>query len=189
MWIFTRHGFISCTCAQKRDAKGKPMPGVTDTELFMVRARLRQHLERIQDAGFIPHDAPIIETEHNDYRFRVLLAKADFVEMTMMLAADVDYPNFKSEVMRKEGATEYERALHKVWSSMYAVQTAATGPGIYSGRPRYRGRAPGHDPRQTLLDSIEDVPEDNDSVSMLDVEADERPGDDDTQALPAVTGD
>lgn len=182
MWVFTKYGFVSCTCAHKRDDKGRDMH-VPDKDLIMVRARLRVHLEKLIEAGFLPEDSKIVETENNDYRFRVLVPKADFVEMLMMIAADVDYMNFKSEVMRVDGPSDYEKALHRVWSVMYGVQTAAHGPGIYSAPRTTTGRHY-HD-----ADGVAFSDEESDcSVDTLEEDDGHPPADDDTQALPAVSG-
>jgi hypothetical protein len=44
MWIFTRYGFFSAVCAREGDgAHGRPI----DPDRIMVRARLRDHLERL----------------------------------------------------------------------------------------------------------------------------------------------
>lgn len=125
MWIFTRHGFFSAVCAREGDGRhGRPL----DRDRIMVRARVRDHLERLQRR--FPDEfagGGIVETPANDYRYRILVAKDARSRVLAGLASEIDYGNFKSEVARHQGAagSAYESALHEVWRVMERLQPRA----------------------------------------------------------------
>lgn len=109
MWLFTKHGFYSVVKDNiKRDR-------------FLVRARERVHLERLK--ALVSFNARIFETPSNDYRWRVVVGKKTWARIAEKLANGVDYPNFKNSVLNAEGLTDYEQALHRVWSIMYELQS------------------------------------------------------------------
>ncbi len=122
MWLFTRHGFFSVVSARAGDgAHGNPV----DPQRMMVRARRREHLDRLKAKCAPLLDAcDIVESGSTDYAFRLFVAKELWREVAAALATDIDYDNFKSEVARHQGAAgrEYEQALHDVWSVMFSLQ-------------------------------------------------------------------
>ncbi len=122
MWIVCKHGFFSAVCARQGDGNhGQPI----DTNLLMVRARVRGHLEALK-ARFpeLLGTCPIREFAGADYAFRVFVAKAVWSQVLTALAEEVDYDNFKSEVSRSQGSAgaTYVKALHDVWSVMVKLQ-------------------------------------------------------------------
>lgn len=138
MWLCTKFGFFSCTCAEDRNAYDPKRPLVKhpDINTIMVRARLRSHLVALQAAvnedPTFPVDvvhaigaAPIIESSTNDYRFRILIPQPAFASLMVLLAEAVDYSNFKGEVASREGRSAYEEALHKVWAIMRGMALPA----------------------------------------------------------------
>ncbi len=122
MWIFTKHGFFSAVCARRGGGEhGQPI----DPNRIMIRARLRTHLEALQNRfPDLLGDHEIQEFAGTDYAFRIFVAKSAWSKVLSDLAEETDYDNFKSEVARCQGETgaAYERSLHDVWSVMYRLQ-------------------------------------------------------------------
>jgi hypothetical protein len=122
MWICTRYGFFSTVSARQGEGgKGQPV----DPGRVMVRARVRDHLDRLRRR--FPSElggAEILESRGTDYRFRIFLAKETWIRVLSGLAAETDYDNFKSEVARHQGAAgaDYGHALHEVWGVMNRLQ-------------------------------------------------------------------
>lgn len=187
MWLFTRIGFFSATCARK-DARNYSSP-VTPHRV-MVRVRDVEHLKNLQ--AFIAAkkdalspetveafmDAKIKVTRNTDYIARVFVPKTAWAEVLHELTLDTDYDNFKNSVMRKMGACDYEHALHQVWSTMYRVQEKAHGNGIYSRPSRTVSEAQdaymdGGDADTWLGDQDEDSVDDGELALEEDPDADE----------------
>lgn len=108
MWMLTRYGNYSAVW------KGGSM---------QVRARVRADLKRLIDRGFVPADTKIIETAdgRSDYRYRILVTREVWAEAARQLSMDIDYGNFKSEVMKSLGAKR-ESPLHQIWSILAKLQ-------------------------------------------------------------------
>ncbi len=122
MWVFTKYGFYSVVCARQGDGRhGQPV----DASRLMVRARVREHLDALK-ARFpeLIGACEVQEFAGSDYACRIFVDKATWRALMPLLAEDIDYDNFKSEVARHQGAAgaPYERALHDVWSTMYRLQ-------------------------------------------------------------------
>lgn len=124
MWIFTKYGFFSAVCARQDDATyGHPV----DPDRIMVRARRRNHLERLLNRFTdLTADTPIHQSTESDYRYRVFLPKPVWANLVQQLAIETDYDNFKSkaadEFADEDIAHEYGDALHDVWNVMYGFQ-------------------------------------------------------------------
>jgi hypothetical protein len=122
MWIFTKYGFYSTVCARQGDGShGQPV----DPDRIMVRARVRQHLEALQQRfADLLGGTDIRESDDTDYAYRVFLPKAVWSQVVTELTGEMDYDNFKSKVARHQGSAgaAYERSLHKVWSVMNQLQ-------------------------------------------------------------------
>jgi hypothetical protein len=108
MWMLTRYGNYSAVY------KGGSV---------QVRARVRDDLKRLIDKGFVPKGTKIIETAdgRSDYRYRILIDHDQWASACEALARDIDYGNFKSEVMKSLGAKR-ERPLHSIWSILAKLQ-------------------------------------------------------------------
>jgi len=106
MWIMTNKGMLSLV--EHRDHPG----------ILIVRSRDRQALE-----AHFPDYEPI-ETRQADYRWRVMLPKAQVAMAVANLVTGIDYPNFKSSVQ--------DQALHDAylgcWGVMHRYQTRVNGP-------------------------------------------------------------
>jgi hypothetical protein len=122
MWIFTKHGFFSAVCARKGDGKhDQPV----DLDRFMVRARVRGHLEALKKRfpQFLG-ECEIQVSTGTDYAYRLFVQKSGWMKVLAALAEETDYDNFKSEVAHHQGkaGAAYERSLHEVWSVMHSLQ-------------------------------------------------------------------
>jgi len=118
MWLFTQYGFYSVVCA--RDLLGDPTR--VDPNTFMVRARSRRHLELLQTRFPQLASAAIDETTDTDYRFRIVVPKPVWIEVSQELAAEIDYGNFKDRAHSRSGDDKYVDALHDVWAVMERLQ-------------------------------------------------------------------
>jgi len=106
MWLFTTQGFYSAV-AHRNDASK-----------VIVRARVREDLEALRDQ--IP-DLRIFEDEDADYRYRAVVDHEQWVAAVAILAAAIDYDNFKAAVAERQGP-ERERAYMRVWAEMLGLQ-------------------------------------------------------------------
>ncbi len=113
MWCAARYGSYSVACAQRKD-------GSLDSDTLMVRARLREHLSRLQKR--LPSLAafPMLATPERDYPYRIIVPKALWATLLSDLALEQSWSNFKSEVAAFQGESgeEYIHALHDLWARM-----------------------------------------------------------------------
>ena len=143
MWLFTKFGFFSAVCARQGDGSRLNPP---DPHRMMIRARDRDHLERLVERFPSLKQFEIIESTHNDYRFRIIIPKWRWRRVMDGLVKEQDYDNFKSEVDKVFGTeTAEQRRYHddllmRVWSIAYGFQTRKYGPGIYA-KPKKKGKA------------------------------------------------
>jgi hypothetical protein len=122
MWIFTKHGFFSVVCARKGDGRhDQPI----DLGRFMIRARVRTHLEALKKLfPDLLGQCEIHEFAGTDYAFRIFIDKPVWSQVLSGLAEEIDYDNFKDKVARHQGSAgaAYEHSLHEVWSVMRELQ-------------------------------------------------------------------
>lgn len=122
MWLFTQHGFFSVVCARQGDG-GRRRP--VDPDRFMVRGRVRAHLEGLK-ARFpdLLGRCEIVEFAGSDYAHRFFVDKPTWTKVIAELSDEIDYDNFKGKVARHQGSagSSYVSALHDVWSVMYGLQ-------------------------------------------------------------------
>ena len=129
MWVFTKYGFFSAVCARQGDGGyGQP----PDPDRIMVRARDRDHLERL--AAACPEQLgglAITETADTDYRYRIFVGKPQWKQTMAALADDIDYDNFKNEAARRHGhGNAYVQALREVWGIGYRMQATTGDPDL-----------------------------------------------------------
>lgn len=108
MWVFTPFGFFSIVA--HRD---KPRH-------LLVRARDRHDLEALADR-LRPKPA-IASSPRADYAFRLVATRKAIGKLLASFAeAELDYPNFKTEVARQQG---HQRAgiYHDVWDDLLPLQ-------------------------------------------------------------------
>lgn len=103
MWVFSTAGFFSITVSSDDPTK------------MQVRARERVDLENFIAAAEVD-GAEIIETPRADYQFRVILEPADAVNGIAILAAQIDYTNFKGAVAATPSQRHKEHGLHDIWA-------------------------------------------------------------------------
>jgi len=108
MWLMTDFGFFSIV--QKEGEQN-----------LTVRARVRQDLLNLKER-YLPGLGVIEETQYADYRYRVRVPREIFAEALRDIALDIDYPNFKNSVARKQGKAR-ARAYEDVWQRLYGLQT------------------------------------------------------------------
>lgn len=106
MWVFTTQGFYSVVA--HRD----------NPERVIVRVRAREDLEALRQQ--IP-SLRILEDADADYRWRAIVAHEKWVAAVAILAAGIDYTNFKSAVGERQGI-ERERLYSRVWREMRGLQ-------------------------------------------------------------------
>ena len=107
MWLFTNRGFYSV---------------VADTEnpdMLLVRARLRGDLERL--GTLLPERPVVTESRDRDYRWRMRVPFALWPAVMGQLAAEITYPNFKSEVKKRQGRGRAD-LYGAVWGEMFTAQ-------------------------------------------------------------------
>jgi len=113
MWLISKYGFASAV--QHTD---KP-------DCVLVRARDRGDLDEFcgvaRDCDVPGFSEEAIEENLNaDYRYRMTVKNEDWTELVKVLAAGIDYPNFKDEV----ASVDPSRAgiYGGVWSELMKIQ-------------------------------------------------------------------
>jgi len=122
MWLFTKYGFFSIACADKQGSE------TLDPDTFMIRARSRQHLvnlqERFKDIELF--QVPIIESREADYRYRLVVSKALWIQAVSALLEEQTWRNFKNEATAfeklKKLSSGYVDSLHRIWEVMFQFQ-------------------------------------------------------------------
>jgi len=125
MWLMTTMGMFSAVCPRTEEGRG----GKIETDKIMVRARVRSHLEALQERFGALGAAEMIETPHADYRYRIVVDKADWMEAVGRMIDEQDYTNFKNAADAAQGrrGAAYVHALHRVWETMYELQKFSVG--------------------------------------------------------------
>jgi hypothetical protein len=108
MWLMTNFGYFSIV--QKEGES-----------YLTVRARVKQDLLELK-RRYLPGLGAIEETEYTDYRYRVRVPREVFAEALRDIALDIDYPNFKNSVARKQGKGR-ARVYEDVWQRLYGLQS------------------------------------------------------------------
>lgn len=106
MWLATQHGFYSIV--QKAQDE------------FHVRSRLKKDLQNLLQ--LTEKEQVIHSWDGADYRYRIVVQQADFIDIMAKLALALDYPNFKSQIARLPDQREKLHAFHEIWSIMAELQ-------------------------------------------------------------------
>jgi hypothetical protein len=116
MWIFSKTGFFSVVVDSQREG------------FMLVRARCRRDVWNLYDkhAATLSSIEPPKSSETRDYRWRLSIAKQDWIQLAARLAAQIDYSNFKSEVTKQPSQANKSEAYHHVWQELWNVQRDET---------------------------------------------------------------
>lgn len=124
MWFFTKYGMFSIVQDDGRGAREGSPEQRHSYRFVIVRARAREHLERLQQV-FEQHVRPgkpfpeIVYLGGADYRYRARMHRQDWrMCVEFFCRQDVlDYPNFKDAAAGVSDNDEYVEALHAVWET------------------------------------------------------------------------
>lgn len=104
MWLFTTHGMFSVVTDPR------------DTELLIVRARLRDHLVSLKDRFAVLDQMPIHDTPDRDYAHRIFVPRRTWRAVVGTLVDD-HYGNFKSAAHTARPTDHlYSDVLMRVWA-------------------------------------------------------------------------
>lgn len=139
MWLMTRYGFFSAVSARKQIKPRKGDKGARygkrlDKNRIMVRARVREHLEALRGRFHkLIGGADILESEAADYRYRIIIKRAHWIEIATELATEIEYGNFKDECKKNVNQTgwDYINALMRTWGTMYGLQQGRTASSMF----------------------------------------------------------
>lgn len=120
MWIqHPRLGAFSIVLADDRHTH-QP-----DPDMVMIRARRVEHLRLLQQACPSLADAEITDSRpYHDYAWRIIAPKSSFVQALRVLGEGLSYRNVKNTAHDAEEhvGTPYVSALHRIWSTLHAIQ-------------------------------------------------------------------
>ena len=102
MWIITTRGFYSVV--EHRE----------DSNKVMVRARCKEDIDALCE--LIP-DAESFEMQTSDYAWRIVVARAEWIEALIKMSEAVDYDNFKNAV----DSPKHHDAYINVWADLLAL--------------------------------------------------------------------
>lgn len=106
MWFFTTQGFYSVVAHRR------------DPDKLIVRARAREDMEALREQI---DNLRVYADSKADYRWRAVVTRAEWVKAVALLAAHIDYDNFKSAVGERQGS-ERARVYHHVWGELLPLQ-------------------------------------------------------------------
>ena len=112
MWLMTNFGFFSIVKKESED-------------YLTVRARAMQDLLNLRER-YLPAMGAIEVSDYTDYRYRVRVPREAFAEALKDISLDIDYPNFKNSVARKQGKAR-ARGYEDVWRRLYDLQRGGDG--------------------------------------------------------------
>jgi threonine dehydrogenase-like Zn-dependent dehydrogenase len=105
MWVFTQHGFVSAV--QHFD----------DPTKIVVRSRDKQSLEMASQL----FGAEIVNSPRNDYPYRVILERSQFIAFLTTEVELLDYTNFKGRLDSSRGELWHDTAS-AVWGIMHEIE-------------------------------------------------------------------
>lgn len=118
MWIFTRRGFFSISCAWEKTGHQNSEKKILLNKL-MIRARSKVQLKHLMEDYKL--DVPLLESTHTDYKYRAIVDKDVFQQIMQNEVEKINYSNFKNSVcdMGCDNVNNvFLDALHDVWSVM-----------------------------------------------------------------------
>jgi len=110
MWLFTSRGFYSVVTTNSGGD-------------YVVRGRVRSDVEALLPAVEpFGRDRQVIETSSSDYRYRLVIDTDEWLRIAEVLAAEVDYANFKSRIARSNPTRA--KTYHRIWDIHFAELAA-----------------------------------------------------------------
>lgn len=108
MWLFTVYGFFSVVqSAEKRKGQKGPM--------MMIRGRDADEMYCLRSAfPFLKKYRTAIGVG-TDYKYRIVISKADWIKLSAELAKEINYPNFKDEAKKVDASPTYVGKLMQMW--------------------------------------------------------------------------
>lgn len=104
---------------------------------LQIRARVRGDLDLLR-TQYLPTLSETIELPHRDYPYRAYTDRATLGQAMVQMMLDLNYSNFKNEVMAKQGLAR-EQMYHDVWHVMYdAERKLADKERKNASRPAYQ---------------------------------------------------
>lgn len=126
IWIFTKFGFFSVTEVRDYSSESKspyfkvpPLP-VQPPGTLQVRARIRGDLDELR-RRYMPTLSETFEIAGRDYPYRAFATKEAVASAMYYAAMDIDYGNFKNEVMAEQGLPR-EMLYADVWQVMFQAE-------------------------------------------------------------------
>ncbi|MFN4122941.1 MAG: hypothetical protein ACK4GL_06525 [Flavobacteriales bacterium] len=102
MWLATKYGFYSIVKDERQN-------------IFKIRARRKKDL-----LNLFPENE-IYESDHTDYRFRVIKDQNGLNEFFYKIN-DIDYGNFKGHIAESPDQSDKLKAYGQIWKAMYDYQ-------------------------------------------------------------------
>lgn len=123
MWVMTPRGFYSAV--QKREDR--------EDKMVTVRARNKGDIDRLAD---LIDAKPYRQKGYSDYPWRLRCKREAWMAAVAVMAGEVDYSNFKSEVQRVQGKARAD-VYHRVWSVLLSLEQRHKRYGRRAGTPRW----------------------------------------------------
>lgn len=119
MWLFTSQGFFTCAC----DTKHGPL----NTDVIMVRARVADHIENLQEKFPEIADLKIEYNPTYDYEYRIYVPKDVWARIVAELVKEMDYGKFKPSALHwfnknDKNIGNYYDLLLEVWRIMCELE-------------------------------------------------------------------
>jgi hypothetical protein len=112
VWLTTTLGFFSVV--------RKPGDGH-----LTIRARVKGDLVALRQQ-YLPSLGEIVEGAGTDYPYRATVAAEDLATAVGRMVLDIDYSNFKSAVLARQGLPR-EKVYARVWEALLGLE--GLGPG------------------------------------------------------------
>ncbi len=113
MWLFTKFGFFSVVKKGTHDD-------------LTIRSRTRSDLDRLRN-HYLPSLSASRAHEGTDYPWRATASASALAEAMSAIAQDIDYANFKDEVVLSLGKDRAKR-YGRVWSALYDMSDDLSEP-------------------------------------------------------------
>ena len=125
MWLFTTFGFFSVITPKENAGRGPKI----EKNKVMIRARLRSHLEALQDRYPLLAKSRILQSPAPaDYHWRLIADRVVWGNVVRDLVVSSEITNFKSAAAleaKTPADHRYVHALHQVWAIMDGLQREA----------------------------------------------------------------